>query len=188
LQAAFDRDRKRFRNFMGFDRQWLEEGGSEDCQGRAIWALGACVGRSKRPDLPAWAASHFELALPPVPEMTSPRAWAFGLLGIHEYLRRFSGDRVCGQSRDALTALLIGLYDHTATPDWPWFEEILSYDNARLPHALIEEGRETGNARALTIGLDSLKWLVSIQTAPQEHFRAIGSYGFYRKGQERARF
>src|SRR3954447_23310312 len=80
LQAAFDRERKRFRNFMGIDRRWLEEIGSEDCQGRALWALGACVGRSRRPDLPAWAASHFELALPPVAEMTSPRAWAFGLL------------------------------------------------------------------------------------------------------------
>src|SRR6185312_7637936 len=63
LQAAFDRDRKRFRNFMSFDRKWLEEVGSEDCQGRALWALGTCVGRSQWPDLPSWAASHFELAL-----------------------------------------------------------------------------------------------------------------------------
>ena len=96
LQAAFHRERGRFRNFMGFDRRWLEEVGSEDSHGRALWALGACVGRSRRPDLPSWAASHFELALPAVPEMTSPRAWAFGLLGVHEYLRRFSGDRVTG--------------------------------------------------------------------------------------------
>ena len=188
LQAAFTRDRKRFRNFMSFDRRWLEDVGSEDCQGRALWALGACVGRSKRPDLPAWAASYFELALTPVPEMTSPRAWAFSLLGIHEYFRRFSGDRVTGQIRDALTGSLVGLYERTATREWPWFEEILSYDNARLSHALIATGRDAGDAQVLEIGLSSLAWLVQVQRAPQGHFRAIGCHGFYRKGGEPARF
>jgi glycosyltransferase involved in cell wall biosynthesis len=188
LQAAFDRDRKRFRNFMSFDRRWLEEFGSDDSQGRALWALGTCVGRSRRPDLPSWAASYFELGLAPVPEMSSPRTWAFSLLGIQEYLRRFSGDRATGQVRDALTGLLVGLYDRHATSDWPWFEESLTYDNARLPNALIAVGRESGNARALEIGLESLGWLVEIQRAPQGHFRAIGCHGFYRKGHEPARF
>ncbi len=188
LQAAFDRDRGRFRNFLGFDRRWLEEVGSEDSQGRALWALGACVGRSRRPDLPPWAASYFELALPPVPEMSSPRAWAFGLLGVQEYLRRFSGDRATGQARVALTASLVGLYERTAKPDWPWFEESLTYDNARLPHALIAVGRDGGDARALEIGLEALGWLVGVQRAPQGHFRAIGCHGFYRKGEAPARF
>jgi glycosyltransferase involved in cell wall biosynthesis len=188
LQSAFDPKRKRFRNFMSFDRRWLEEVGSEDCQGRALWALGACVGRSRLPDLSAWAAAHFELALPPFPEMTSPRAWAFGLLGIHEYLVRFSGDRLTGHARDALTTLLIDLYERTATPDWPWFEEILSYDNARLPHALIAGSRDGGNTRALELGLNALTWLVEVQRAPQGHFRAIGCNGFYPKGQVPARF
>ncbi len=188
LQSAFDVDRKRFRNFMSFDRRWMEQVGSEDCQGRALWAMGACVGRSRRPDLPAWAASHFKIALPPILEMSSPRAWAFGLLGVHEYLRRFSGDRECGQARDALTTLLVGLYERTATPDWPWFEEILSYDNARLAHALIARGRDGGDPKALEIGLHALTWLVKVQRAPQGHFRAIGSNGFYRKGGAPARF
>lgn len=188
LQAAFDRDRKRFRNFMSFDRRWLEDVGSEDCQGRALWALGACVGRSRRPDLPAWAASYFELALPPVPEMSSPRAWAFTLLGVHEYLRRFSGDRVTGQIREALTHLLVALYERSATPEWLWFEEVLSYDNARLCHALIAGGRDGGDEKALEIGLQSLRWLVQIQRAPQGHFRAIGCHGFYRRGGKPARF
>jgi glycosyltransferase involved in cell wall biosynthesis len=188
LQAAFDRERKRFRNFLGFDRRWLEVIGSDDSHGRAVWALGSCVGRSRRSDLPAWAAAHFELALPAVVETTSPRTWAFGLLGVREYLRRFGGDRLATQAGDALVARLIDIYDRSATPDWPWFEEILSYDIARLPQALIAAGREGGNARALEIGLRSLAWLVKVQTAPQKHFRAIGCNGFYRKGQERARF
>lgn len=188
LQAAFDRERRRFRNFLGFDRRWLEEVGSEDSHGRALWALGTCVGRSRRPDLPSWAASHFELALPAVLDTTSPRAWAFALLGIREYLRRLGGDRVTAQTRDTLTARLVDIYDRTATPEWLWFEEILSYDSARLPQALIASGSASGNARALEVGLDSLGWLVKIQTAPPEHFRAIGCNGFYRKGQERAQF
>jgi glycosyltransferase involved in cell wall biosynthesis len=188
LQAAFNPETKRFRNFLSFDRRWLEAMGSEDSHGRAIWALGTCVGRSRRPDLPVWAASNFERALPAVLETTSPRTWAFGLLGIREYLRRFGGDRLATQARDILTARLIDIYDRTTTPDWPWFEEILSYDIARLPQALIAVGRESGHARALEVGLESLKWLVQIQTAPQEHFRAIGSNGFYRKGGHQARF
>jgi glycosyltransferase involved in cell wall biosynthesis len=182
LQAAFNHDRNRFRNFMSFDRRWLEEAGSEDSQGRALWALGTCVGRSRRPDLPSWAASHFEPALRPVGEMSSPRAWAFSLLGIHEYLRRFSGDRACGQARVALTALLVGLYERTATDDWPWFEESLSYENARLPHSLIAMGRDSGDPKALEIGLKALNWLVEVQRAPQGHFRAVGCLGFYPKG------
>src|SRR5205085_5076541 len=123
LQAAFNPEHKRFRNFLGFDRRWLEEAGSEDSHGRALWALGACVGRSRRPDLPAWAAPHFELALPAVLDTTSPRAWAFALLGVREYLRRFGGDRLITQVRDTLVARLIDIYDRTATPDWPLFEE-----------------------------------------------------------------
>ena len=188
LQAAFDRGRRRFRNFLDFDRRWLEEVGSEDCHGRALWALGTCVGRSRRPDLPSWAASHFELALPAIQETTSPRTWAFALLGIREYLRRLGGDRLSAQARDTLTARLIDLYERTATPDWPWFEEVLSYDVARLPQALIATGRDGGNARALEVGLHALGWLVTVQRAPQEHFRAIGCNGFYRKGHKRAQF
>jgi len=188
LQAAFDRGRRRFRNFLDFDRRWLEEVGSEDCHGRALWALGTCVGRSRRPDLPSWAASHFELALPAILETTSPRTWAFALLGIREYLRRLGGDRLSAQARDTLTARLIDLYERTATPDWPWFEEVLSYDVARLPQALIATGRDGGNPRALEVGLHALGWLVTVQRAPQEHFRAIGCNGFYRKGHKRARF
>lgn len=188
LQAAFNPGAKRFRNFLGFDRRWLEEVGSDDSHGRALWALGTCVGRSRRRDIPAWAASHFELALPAVLDTTSPRAWAFALLGIREYLRRFDGDRHITQVRDTLVARLIDIYDRTATPDWPWYEEILSYDIARLPLALITAGRESGNARALEVGLQSLRWLVGVQTAPQEHFRAVGSNGFYRKGGPCARY
>ena len=188
LQAAFNPEVGRFRNFCSFDRRWLDDVGSDDSHGRAVWALGTCVGRSQRGDLPAWSASLFELAMPASLETTSPRTWAFTLLGIREYLRRFGGDRRTVLARDALVAQLIDIYDRTAKPDWPWFEEGLSYDSARLAQALITCGRESGNRKVLDVGLESLRWLIKVQTAPQGHFRAIGSNGFYRKGQEPARF
>ena len=188
LQAAFAEDSKRFRNFLTFDRRWLEKIGSEDAHGRALWALGTCVGRSRRAGLPAWAAALFDSALPSILETSSPRTWAFGLLGIREYLRRFGGERSASQVRDRLTTQLIDIYERTSSEDWPWFEDILSYDIARLPQALIASGHESGNSRAVEVGLHTLSWLVRVQTAPQEHFRAIGCNGFYRRGQLRSRF
>jgi hypothetical protein len=188
LFAAFNPARKRFRNFLTFDRHWPEEIGSDDCHGRALWALGACVGRSRQRHLQSWAVHAFDMALPAIVETTSPRGWAFALLGIHEYLSRLGGDRLVSQFRDALTAKLLSLYDRTASEQWPWFEDILSYDNAQLAHAMIVGGHDAGNDRAREVGLRALRWLLGQQKAPQGHFRPIGSKGFYRKGQERAQF
>jgi glycosyltransferase involved in cell wall biosynthesis len=188
VEAAFNRGVGRFRNFMSFDRRWLDEIGSDDAHGRALWALGACVGRSRQRRLQSWAVQLFERALPGILEAPAPRGWAFTLLGIEEYFRRLSGDRRVSHIRDQLMARLISQYEKHATPSWPWFEDILSYDNARLPQALIAAGHGSGNARALEIGLSSLRWLVEQQTSPQEHFRPIGSNGFYRRGEERAQF
>jgi glycosyltransferase involved in cell wall biosynthesis len=188
LQYAFNPDAKRFRNFMGFNRQWLEPVGSEDSHGRALWALGTCVGRSKRRDLQAWAAQLFDRALPSILDTTSPRAWALTLLGIHEYFRRFNGDRVTAHMRDTLTKRLIDLFEANASDDWPWFEEVVTYANAVLPHVLILGGRWADNARAFEIGLKSLRWLVSVQKSPHGHFRPIGSNGFHHRGGTPAEF
>ncbi len=188
LNHAFDRSRGRFRNFLGFDRRWLEEVGSDDCHGRALWALGACVGRSQRRDLQFWASQIFDLALPAITETTSPRAWAFGLLGVCLYLQRFSGARPASQMRDALTERLIELFEKTATAEWCWFEDVLAYDNAKLPHALIASARSGGSSQALDVGLKALRWLVDQQKSPSGYLRPIGSNGFYRRGGERAQF
>jgi glycosyltransferase involved in cell wall biosynthesis len=190
VNAAFDSQRRRFRNFLSFDRHWLEEEavGSDDCFGRAVLALGACIGRSKQRSLQSWAMEPFHSALISSSELTFPRAWAGTLIGIHEYLRRLSGDRLVNEVRETLTNRLIDLYQDTATDDWPWFEDTLSYDNARLPHALILSGYWTNNAKATEIGLRTLGWLSELQRAPQGHFRPIGSDGFYRRGEQRADF
>ncbi|HSI83221.1 MAG: glycosyltransferase family 4 protein [Candidatus Methylacidiphilales bacterium] len=188
LNYAFDPNLKRFRNFMGYDRQWLEDVGSTDSQARAFWCLGTCVGRSSHRDLQFWAAHLFEQALPNLLEATAPRSWAFTLLGIYEYFRRFSGDRFVAHARDILTQRLIDLYEKNSTEDWPWFEENVTYANARIPQVLILGGRWAENPRAYEIGLHTLRWLLSIQTSEDGHFRPIGSNGFYVKGEARAQF
>lgn len=188
LHHAFDTNTKRFHNFMSFDRGWLDEEGSEDCHGRALWALGIGVGRSPFRGFQMMAGQLFALALPALTEFTSPRAWAFGLIGIHEYLRRLSGDSLVSQTRESLTSRLMKLFETNARSNWCWFEEELSYDNAKLAHALILSGRSTGQHAVYARGLEALRWLTELQTSENCHFRPIGSNGFYRLGGTRANF
>ncbi|HWQ56806.1 MAG TPA: glycosyltransferase family 4 protein [Bryobacteraceae bacterium] len=188
LHHAFDHNTKRFHNHLSFDRRWLDEQGSEDCQGRALWALGIGVGRSPFRSFRVMAGQLFALALPALTGFTSPRAWAFGLIGIHEYLRRLSGDSLVNQTREILTCRLMELFETSARPDWQWFEEELSYDNAKLAQALIVSGRATGQEAVLKRGLDALRWLTKLQMSEKGHFRPIGSNGFYRRGGTRANF
>jgi len=188
LHHAFDRRTRRFRNFLNFDRRWREEIGSENCHARALWALGMCVNQEKLNGVGMLAAQLFESALPVIAEFTSPRAWALALLGIHHYLCRLSGDRLVTQLREELVKRLLRLYQATATDDWPWFEEVVSYINAKLPHAIILSGRMMHDEAALETGLKALRWLVSLQTADGGFFRPIGSNGFYHRGGERALF
>jgi glycosyltransferase involved in cell wall biosynthesis len=188
LNHAFDRQRGRFRNFMNFERRWLEEVGSEDCQGHALWALGLCVAQAGQGSFQMLAAELFEQALPVAAEFTSPRAWAFTLIGIDEYLGRLSGDRRANQIRESLTGKLMQRFTDAATGEWPWFEEVVSYANAKLPHALILSGRCMSNATMVELGLKTLRWLIQIQTSEAGSFRPIGSNGFYPRGKERALF
>ncbi|HEY6564651.1 MAG TPA: glycosyltransferase family 4 protein, partial [Pirellulaceae bacterium] len=188
VHHAFDASTGRFRNFMSFDRRWLDSDGSDDCLGRAIWALGTCVGRSNRRGLAAWPIALFDPALKGCLDSTSPRGWALGLIGIHEYLRRMSGDRLAAQARDELMARLLAQFRAQSAPDWPWFEDVVSYDNARLPLALILSGVATENGDATDVGLRSLRWLCEIQTSPLGCFRPIGVHGFYRRGDVPAAF
>jgi len=188
LNHALNRNRKRFRNFMSFDRHWLEEVGSEDCHGHALWALGLCASQADQDSFQMLAVELFEQALPLAAEFTSPRAWAYTLIGIDEYLRRFSEDRRANQIRESLTAKLVQRYADTATDEWQWFEEVLSYANAKLAHAMILSGRSMNNGTILELGLLTLRWLTKIQTSDEGSFRPIGSNGFFPRGKERATF
>lgn len=187
---AFNYETGRFRNFMAYQRHWLEENGSEDSHGRTLWALGTVLGRSNTPALQSMAGWLFEQALPAILETTSPRAWAFTLIGIHEYLRRFDGDRRASQIRDELAGRLLTLYQNCRSDDWLWYEAELSYCNAALPQAMLMCGQWIPNKTMTEVGLESLSWLAGLQQADVvgKHFVPIGSNGFYERDGERARF
>ncbi len=187
---ALDIETGRFRNLMDYQRQWLQERGSDDSHGRALWALGTVLGRSNAPALRSMAGRVFEQGLPAMVDTTSPRAWAFALIGIHEYLRRFAGDRMANQVREELAGRLLALYQTHRSDEWRWFEEGLAYCNAALPHALLMCGQWIPNNAMTEAGLESLGWLAELQRADADgsHFVPIGSNGFYQRGGERARF
>ncbi|MEQ1750998.1 MAG: glycosyl transferase family 1, partial [Prosthecobacter sp.] len=188
LAAALDYQSGRFRNFMSHSRQWLEVAGSEDSHARALWAAGIGAGRSRNEGHRRLSAQLFERGLGAVGKFTSPRAWSFTLLGIHEYLRQFSSSTEIHAMRATLTGKLITLWNGYATDVWPWFEPCVTYDNARICQALIISGQWLPNPEALAIGLKSLSWLASIQKTQSGCFRPIGSNGFYQREGARADF
>jgi len=187
LVHAFNPEISRFRNVLTYDRRWVEEAGSEDSHGRALWALGSVLGRSKNHGLRGAAERLFELALPAVMTFSSPRAWAFTVLGVQEYLTSFSGDRDAQKLSSVLGMRLLEMYEAIRKPSWKWFEEIVAYSNARLPQALLLAGGS--DDRMISAGLESLAWLLSVQRCGSKgHFVPIGSQGFYRQTGEKARF
>jgi glycosyltransferase involved in cell wall biosynthesis len=188
LGHAFDRRSGRFRNFLGFDHRWRDERGSDDCLGRAIVALGTCVGRSRRAGLRRFAAECLPAAIRAVAETTSPRAWALAVIGIDRYLERFGGDRFATAIRDGLATRLLTLQQAVAGLGWPWLEDIVTYENARSCEALIVFGKAGGDAEAGRTGLAMLRWLDGVQRAPCGRFRPIGCRGFYPRGGEPAAF
>jgi len=146
------------------------------------------LGRSSHDGLRGVAARLFDSALPAALKFTSVRAWAFTILAIEEYLQRFPGDRAARSILETLTQRLLDLYNVNASDEWPWLEPILSYDNARLPQALIVGGTALNRKDAVEGGLCSLRWLAGVVRSPGGHFVPIGSHGFYRKGGERPNF
>ncbi len=188
LHFAFNEENGRFRNFMGYDRRWLEEIGSEDSHGRAVWSLGEAVALSSSEDFRAVAQNVFIKALPALIDFSSPRSWAYALIGLHAYLRRFSGDSEVRRIREKLAGKLFRLYQDQAREDWPWIEEVVAYANGRIAQALILSGRWLFNDPMLEAGLKSLEWLMQIQTDPKGHFVPIGNRGWYRRGGGKARF
>jgi glycosyltransferase involved in cell wall biosynthesis len=189
LWLAFQPDSGRFRNFLGYDRRWLEDVGSEDSHGRALWALGSVLGYSRDAGLRGAAGRLFEAAMPASFTFHSPRAWAFSILGMQAYLDWFPGDRTVQSARNTLARRLLNIYDQVNTENWLWFENSLSYSNARLSHALILAGWRSDNQKMIVSGIESLAWLVAEQhRGDGEIFVPIGSNGFFTKDREKARF
>jgi hypothetical protein len=173
---------------MSYDRRWLEPAGSEDSHGRTLWALADCARKDADPSRRRWAAALFKAALPAVEAFSSPRAWAFTLLGLDAYGAVVIGDTAATRMRSLLADRLLALLAANETADWTWFEAILAYDNARLPQALIQTGLATHIPAYVTAGLRSLRWLMALQTAPSGCFRPVGTESFGKSRQQPAAF
>jgi hypothetical protein len=187
LLYAYNEENGLFRNFMTYSRQWMEEIGSEDAHGRAIWCLGKAVAFLDDPGHLAMSTTLFKKALRAVESFHSPRTTAFCLLGLHAYLRKFSGDSDVRRIRGVLADRLFNQFKNNGTDDWPWLENALNYANGKLPHALLLSGHRMQRSDMIDMGLNSLKWLLAIQTE-DNHFVPIGNTGWYEKGGLRARF
>ncbi len=188
LAAAFRPDSGRFRNFMSHDRKWLEDFGSEDSHCRTLWAAGHGSARSLNEGHRRLCSQLFEVGLPAVLAFTSPRSWAFALLGAHEYQLTHPDHGETREARITLTEMLLQRWRDGSDDEWHWFELSVTYENARLSQALILCGHSLPHPQALEIGLTSLRWLAAQQRAPAGHFRPIGSEGFHEKNGIRAEF
>lgn len=175
IQHAWNPEANAFRNFMRFDRTWCEDIGSEDSNGRALFALGQTIETSRDPDLRVWARMWYDTALPALRAFRSPRTIAFVMLGAAARLRREPGHKVSRLVLEEGGALLLELLAQNRTRDWEWFETHLAYDNARLPQALLEAGERLDDAVMTAAGLQTAHWLAERQTAAGGHFRPVGS-------------
>ena len=188
LDYSLNREKGRVRNFMSYDRRWREEVGSEDSHGRTLWALGVTVDNAPTDAILGFATSLFNQALPACLSFTSPRAWAYSILGCREYLHRFGGDREARDTLQSLAQRLFDLFQTNSSEEWPWGEDIVAYANARLPQALIAAGQWLEDEAMWRQGVRSLEWLLKIQTAKDGHLSLIGNKGWFKRGGKRARF
>jgi glycosyltransferase involved in cell wall biosynthesis len=178
VQHAWNGERGRFRNFMAFDRSWLEEEGSEDSFGRTLWTLGDTVSNASAQDLRSWALHLFDQVAPHSLELGSPRTWAFALLGAEAVLQTHPEHAVAHRLVMKFSERLWEQLRSHRQPDWVWFEDVLAYDNTRLPEALMRGARTIANEEMFADALACLSWLDGIQTNPDGLFRAIGTDSF----------
>jgi hypothetical protein len=188
LLHAYNPQNSRFRNFMAYDRRWLEDCGSPDSHARALWGLGTVLGRCRQEGLRHAAGRLFESALGGVRDFTDLRSVAFALIGLEEYVPHFAGDRAAEELRTLLAERLFAAFVRGSSPDWPWCEEKLTYANATLPHALLSCGRSTGQGAWVETALGALRWLMTVQTSSAGHFAPVGNQGFYGRGGVPARY
>ncbi len=188
LAHAMDEKARRFRNFMRYDRTWGELTGSEDSHSRALWGLGMGVAFCPHEPMIALASRLFHQGLTAVESFSSPRAWALTIIGIQAYLRRFGGDTEVRRYRALLSERLLGHFTNHMTDEWPWCEDVVTYANAKLPHALLMSGKWMNRGDMIEVGKKALNWLMKIQTNDTGMLSIIGTDGWYMRGGQRARF
>lgn len=188
LFYAFNHENGRFRNFMSYDRRWMELAGSEDSHARALWGLGVTVKEAPDAAIRNMAMRLFLESLPVVEHFTSPRAWGYTVLGLQAYLSIYEGDIFARKIRDDLAMKIFVLFQNNISEDWHWCEGTATYANAVLANALIVAGKQMNNQEMLDVGLKALEWLLKVQTAAGGHISVIGNNGWLDKEGNRSMF
>jgi glycosyltransferase involved in cell wall biosynthesis len=182
LHYSFNPENGRFRNFMSYDRRWLEEIGSDDSHGRSIWGLGVAIQHAPHDSIRNMAVRLFLDGLTVVEDFKSPRSWAFVILGLHAYMEVFGGDTTARRLRTLFAEKLFRLFQEGSHVDWLWCEDTLTYANAKLPHALILAGQWIPSPEMFKLGIDALTWLLEKQHAPEGHLSVIGNLNWHSRG------
>ena len=188
LLHAFNPQNGRFRNFMNYGRDWLEDMGSEDSHGRSLWGLGSMVHHCRDRGRRDVAKQLFEESATTLFRTRSLRTWAYGILALNEYLFSYPDEPRMQALLETMASRIWSQFEFHQCETWPWFEQTITYANARLPQALLLAGDMLGNMAMLNAGLDSLSWLMKVQTDTNGFFAPIGSDGFYENGGERSLF
>jgi len=178
IQYAWNPDKGAFRNFMGFDRAWLEEVGSEDSFGRTLWAIGVTARDNRLAQLRRWASDMFDQVAGHAMKLEPARSHAFAILGATAMLEAHPGHVLSMKIVSSMGENLLSLVARNRRPDWAWFEIVLAYDNCRLPEALLRAGKALGRDDMIQVGLETLEWIIAQQTAEKGHFRAVGTDSF----------
>ncbi len=174
-------------NFLSYDRNFVDDEGSEDCVGRTLWACGYVISSKLSAERRLVAKEIFDKAFPWACFFKSPRAKAFAILGLSYYHKAYAKDKNLIQNIKTLSDKLLGYYGNTCYRDWRWFEAYLTYENGRLSQALSEAYQETKQAKYIRVAEESLKFLLEVQML-NDKFVPIGNHGWYEKGKTRSMY
>lgn len=175
-----------YHNFMDYDRHWIEPEPAHDGLARALWAFGAVLEHPPLPELAPIIKDFFDRSSPHIPKL-SPRGKAYAVFGMRSYLSQFPGASDVKRHLHTAAEQLMQLFEQNADESWVWFEDILSYDNAVLPHALFEAYLAGGHEDYLEVATKTCEFLLEA-TFKDDHFSFIGCNGWYPKGGQKAQF
>lgn len=176
----------RFRNFMDYNRNFMDQDGSDDSNGRTIWACGFIIWKSPNESYRSMASECFRKTFGNIPKLNL-RGKAFAILGLCAYLRAYQNDEKAFVLLKECSKHLLEAYGRQRKDDWHWFEDILCYDNAVMPMALFNAYQHLKEESVLKAAVESLAFLEKL-TFRNGKMSVIGNDGWYRKGHERAQF
>jgi hypothetical protein len=185
LLLYMQRSDGKMHNYLSYDRQLLDEIGSEDCMGRTLWACGYCLDSKLPEETKLLSKEVFDKLFCCISSFTSPRAKAYSIMGLFHYQKAYQEDQNVKVNINALAKQLTQQFEIESSEEWNWFESYLTYCNARLPHSLFLAYEVTGEDRYLRVASKSMKFLINTQTI-NELFVPIGNRGWYKKGSDRA--